>query len=109
MHIDYSIIGRRIKEKRRAKHMTQEQLAEHLDVTIGYVSQLERGATKINLEILARIANLFDCDIAEFVTNSNTFSLMDESTDELITAYHQLSSDEKNKLLALVKFYIEIK
>ena len=109
MHIDYSIIGRRIKEKRKAKHMTQEQLAEHLDVTIGYVSQLERGATKINLDILSRIANLFHCDVAEFVTSSNSFCLIDESTDELIETYNQLTSDEKKKLLQLVKFYTELK
>ena len=33
--------------------MTQERLAEALSVSVGYISQIERGVTKINLDTLA--------------------------------------------------------
>ena len=46
MSVDYRSIGGRIKQRRRATGMTQEQLAERLFVTVGYVSQLERGISK---------------------------------------------------------------
>ena len=46
MHVDYKLIGGRIKERRKARGMTQEQLAEALSVTVGYVSQMERGVTR---------------------------------------------------------------
>ena len=47
MSIDYKLIGSRIKSERIRQKITQEKLAESLDVSVGYVSQLERGITKI--------------------------------------------------------------
>ena len=38
MTIDYKIIGKRIKERRKRNDLTQEQLAERADVTVGYIS-----------------------------------------------------------------------
>ena len=52
--MDYGAIGQRIKQVRRSRDMTQERLAEALSVSVGYISQIERGVTKINLDTLAR-------------------------------------------------------
>lgn len=65
--VDYKLIGERIKSRRKAKNITQEILAEQLSVSVGYISQLERGTTKINLETLAKIAAVTDCELADFV------------------------------------------
>jgi len=54
--IDYKLIGGRIKKARKANKMTQEYLSEKLDVSAEYISRLENGASKINLEMLCRIA-----------------------------------------------------
>ena len=48
MNIDYKLIGERIKRMRKSNGITQEILAERLNVSIGYVSQVERGITKIS-------------------------------------------------------------
>lgn len=56
MNVDYGAIGRRIKQVRRSRDMTQERLAEALSVSVGYISQIERGVTKINLDTLAAVA-----------------------------------------------------
>lgn len=74
MHADYKLIGIRMRDIRRKKGMTQEKLAEMLGVTIGYVSQMERGITKISLETLASVADLLECDLAELVTGASTSS-----------------------------------
>ena len=49
MALDYSIIGERLKSARLAKNLTQEQLAEKLDVSVAFLSRAERGNVKINL------------------------------------------------------------
>ena len=56
MNVDYKLVGKRIQAARKQSGMTQETLAEKLDVSIGYVSQVERGVTKISLDLLAAIA-----------------------------------------------------
>jgi len=66
MNIDYIAIGQRIR-KIRKKHFTQEKLAEKLDVFSVYISQVENGKTRINLEMLVRIAGLLDTDPGYFL------------------------------------------
>ncbi len=81
MSVDYKLIGIRIKEKRKENRKTQEQLAENLSVTVGYVSQLERGITKISLETLSNICAALNCDMEYFVsgiTVENTEYMKDE-------------------------------
>lgn len=63
MNIDYKLIGRRIQQIRKEKGLTQDNLSEKINVTVGYISQIERGITKINLDTLAQIATILECDI----------------------------------------------
>ena len=76
MNVDYKQIGSYIKQARKMKRVTQEQLAELLGVSIGYVSQVERGVTKISLDLLAAVAFHLDQEISYFLdgvskTNEN--------------------------------------
>ena len=68
MNVDYFAIGQRIKQVRRDRGMTQERLAEALSVSVGYISQIERGVTKISLETLAAVAACLACDLSELAT-----------------------------------------
>ena len=70
MNIDYKLIGERIKQARKSKNITQEVLAERLNVSIGYVSQVERGITKISLDLLGAISSVLDCDVASLISNT---------------------------------------
>ena len=58
MALDYNIIGERIKRARISKGLTQEQLAEKLDVSIAFLSRIERGSSHINLRRLDEICNI---------------------------------------------------
>ena len=68
MNVDYGAIGQRIKQVRRSRDMTQERLAEALSVSVGYISQIERGVTKINLDTLVAVAAHLNCELSELVT-----------------------------------------
>ena len=70
MNIDYKLIGERIKKIRKSRGMTQEDMAERLNVSIGYVSQVERGITKISLDLLGAISGILDYDVAGFIAES---------------------------------------
>ena len=60
MAIDFTIIGSRLKNARKNKGLTQEQLVEKMGVSIAYLSKIETGKIHINLERLSQI-----CDILE--------------------------------------------
>lgn len=98
--MDYSVIGERIKAHRKEQKKTQEMLAEVLSVSVGYISQIERGATKINLEILAGIALELDCDIGELVSGvaSPQAHYLDRELDQ---RWSGMTSRQKQLLLEL--------
>lgn len=69
MEIDYKIIGQRIKEARKNKGWSQEKLSEELDVTVAYISRVERGE-QINLRRLAKIGQVLNINLEYLITGT---------------------------------------
>jgi transcriptional regulator with XRE-family HTH domain len=59
------LIGKRIKEIRRSKHLSQEQLAEKADINSKYLSRMERGTENPTLDMLIKLANALDVEMWE--------------------------------------------
>ena len=70
--IDYKKIGLRIKSKRKEMNMTQEKLAEKVDISTFYLSKVENGNVFPSLELLALISNILNVDFAYLITGSST-------------------------------------
>ena len=74
MAIDYNVIGERLKSARKEKHFTQEQLAERLDVSIAFLSRIERGSSQINLKRLSQICEILDITEGEILNGVSSKS-----------------------------------
>lgn len=59
MYYEAEEIGKRIRQMRRAKGMTQEQLAEKLNVSPDHLAKVETGKHGCSLEILIDISIFF--------------------------------------------------
>ncbi len=77
MALDYNIIGERLKQARMNKNLTQEKLAEQLDVSIAFLSRIERGSSFISLKRLNQICSILDVSEGEILNgvskDSNTY------------------------------------
>ena len=102
MNIDYKLIGERIKRVRKSRNMTQEIMAEKLNVSIGYVSQVERGITKISLDLLGAISAILNYDIAEFISESATNN-NEYMESEILEELKKLDSRKKRFILAVIQ------
>lgn len=104
MAVDFKLIGRRIQNKRKELHKTQEDLAEYLDVSVGYVSNMERGTTKISLTTLANISDFLSCDLSELVSQVSMGggSYLKSELNEIIDSF---GNEEKRILLGLLQAY----
>ena len=100
MSVDYSVIGKRIKLRRKARKKTQDNLAEALSVSVGYISQIERGVTKVNLDTLSEIASFLDCDLSEFLTGvmPSQNSYLNQEIEKIAG---KLREDQKSMLLEI--------
>ena len=57
MKLDYAAMGKRIKRLRREQRLSQERLAELIDVSTPHMSNIENGKTKFSLQVLIDLAN----------------------------------------------------
>ena len=86
MALDYCIIGERLKKARVSKNLTQEQLAEKMDVSVAFLSRAERGSVKINLFRLNQICDILDISIGYILTGtgSNSKNYLTEDFSNLL-------------------------
>ena len=59
MELDYKAIGKRIKIARIKADLTQERLAELIDISPTHLSNIETGTTRVSLNTIISIANDF--------------------------------------------------
>ena len=61
--IDHKNIGQRIRNQRKEKGLSQEQLAELIGISLSFLGHIERGTRKASVETLARICKALDVDM----------------------------------------------
>lgn len=74
MALDYNIIGERIKQARMNKNLTQEKLAEKIDVSVAFLSRIERGSSHINLNRLNQICSILEVTEGDILNGSSSDS-----------------------------------
>lgn len=97
MALDYSIIGERLKKARIDNNLTQEKLAEKLDVSIAFLSRIERGSSHISLKRLSQI-----CDILGITEGSILNGSSNNSNTYLSSEFDNIlknTTPEKQKLI----------
>ena len=65
--MDQKKIGRFLKELRKEKDITQEQLAEKIKVSGRTVSRWETGSNMPDISLLAELADFYDVSISEII------------------------------------------
>ena len=77
----YEAIGQQIKKRRLELDITARELARRTGLSASFISQLERGKTKVSLESLRLIAEQLDVSIMYFLSDEPAdFIPADEST-----------------------------
>lgn len=59
------LLGARIKELRKRKGITQEQLAEKVDLATRYISLIEVGRSSPSLETIENIASTLEVELQD--------------------------------------------
>ena len=74
MAFDFASVGLRIKHARTNKKLTQDQLADLLEISRTQVSYFETGERGISLELLVEISNRLNVPIVELLADNLTSS-----------------------------------
>ena len=100
--IDFKVIGSRIKTERKQAKLSQTELAEKINISISFQSRMERGATKISLDMLAKISDALNVPLSVLVTGTAESSshFLD---DELSFVTESFTPAERRLLLDIAK------
>jgi len=102
MEINYIAIGERIRHFRKALHITQAELGERSQVEPSNISHIERGATKVSLPTLLKIANALHVSLDDLVYESieNNRHISVKELNELLS---DCADDELKAIVEIVK------
>lgn len=70
MELDYKAIGKRIKIARIRTDITQEKLAEIVDLSSSHMSNIETGTTKVSLTTIVVIANALSVTVDDLLCDN---------------------------------------
>lgn len=93
-------IGMRIRELRRKRHMSVEELGNLVGYRGSTVNSWERGRTEPTGQTLVRICKIFGVDIAYFYQASapSSWTAVDEAEFGILSSYRALNNAGKEKL-----------
>ena len=74
--LDFKEIGLKIKERRKAVGVTQEHIANELEVNTSHISNIECGRDNPSLTALVKIANILECSVDFFISGEYTYKII---------------------------------
>lgn len=104
--MDQIKIGAFLKELRKEKELTQEQLAEKLNVSSRTVSRWETGSNMPDIGMLVEIADFYDVSIPEIMIGERKSKTMNQETRDTAVALAEYSRNEvktgKQKVIGIL-------
>lgn len=103
MNVDLIAIGLRIQTRRKQLGLTQEKLADMMNVSIQMVSNLERGNKAIRIDNLIRLSEILNVSTDYILTGKHT------PDDQLtLTSNMEQLTDRDRKLVELIMEYCSV-
>jgi transcriptional regulator with XRE-family HTH domain len=96
------LVGSRIRELRKGRHLTQTELSEKIGVAQSDLSRMEQGEYKVGLDTLFKILQVFDLKMGEFF--GETEQPVDPDARELVTDFQDLSEEARREVRDFVRF-----
>ena len=94
-------LGRAIAKKRLERGLTQENVAESLDIGYEAVSRIERGTVMLTIARLTDLAEVFKCGIDELLVESRRRPT--DQADYLANLLLKLTDTDRNLVVEIVE------
>lgn len=95
-------IGKQIKKYREEKGIKQEKFAESVELSLNYMSAIERGAKIPKLETFIRIANALDIS-SDLLLSDTLNSKNDIKSSVLSVEISKLPPEEQQRIMHVVE------
>jgi transcriptional regulator with XRE-family HTH domain len=97
-----ALVGSRIRELRKGRHLTQTELSEKIGVAQSDLSRMEQGEYKVGLDTLFKILQVFELKMGEFF--GETESPVEREARDLASEFQALSEESRQEIRDFVRF-----
>ena len=97
--MDQVKIGEFLRELRKEKELSQEQLAEKFNVSSRSVSRWENANTMPDISIIIELADFYEVDVREILNGERKSENMDKDMKETLNLVADYTNAEKEKLM----------
>lgn len=100
--IHFDKIGKKLKELRISKGLTQEYIANMADVNTSHISNIENNRVKISLSTLVNVCNALDTTVDYVLSNeySDASSAIDQN---ILNELQKCDKQTKEKILKIIQ------
>ena len=102
--MDQKKIGEFLKELRKEKGFTQEQLADKLYVSRRTVSRWETGSNMPDLDVLVELADLYDVDLRDIFNGQRREQEMDKELKDTLIQAADYTQEVRKKITKRMNF-----
>lgn len=104
--LDFKQIGLKIKEQRQNQGLTQEFIANKLDVNPSHISNIEGGRAHPSLSALVKIANILECSVDFFISGEYIYKIDKGQTmtldSQIMDKLKYCDIDKKRRILQMI-------
>ena len=104
--MDMIAIGSKIKEARERAHLTQEELAEIIDISPTHMSVIERGVKTPKLDTFVKIVKALNLS-ADALLLDGMDQVNESIVAELSVRLGRLTDEEQNRILNAIRALTE--
>ena len=100
--LDFESIGKRLKEIRLSKGLTQEYVANKVDVNTSHISNIENNRVKVSLSALVNICNALDTTI-DYILNNQYTDSDSVLNQNILNELQKCDEDMKERILKIIQ------
>ena len=97
-------IGSTLKEIRKSNGYTQEKLAEAIEVSVRYISDIEQDRSKPSYEVLIRFCNLFKIGLDQIFSKYINIK-ENKNLEYSIAGFDKLAKKDKETIENLIMYF----
>lgn len=100
--LNFEQIGEKLKKIRLSKNLTQEYVANAVDVNTSHISNIENNRVKVSLSVLVQMCNTLDTTV-DYILSDEYNDPSSAIEQEILHELHSCSNETKEQILKIVK------
>ncbi len=102
------MIGKRMKEVRKLRGYTQEDIALKLGVSVSAVKKWEQDKTDPNTALFVELADYLDVSLDYLLNRSNDLSRIPTVENDLLASFRQLDEIGQTEVISFVNYRLSV-